>query len=154
MKEHIIRLTDEVRAELQSLVSSGTRSVRVVRRAHVILKSNAGLTDREIALHVGCAERTVAEIRKRFCTGGCERAIFEAPRTGAPPKFSVKQQQQVIALACSDPPEGRARWTLELLSEKAAERGFVDSVSKSEVSLWLHEHEMKPWRKKVGAFPI
>lgn len=152
MKEHIVCLTDEVRAELESLVRSGTRSVRVVRRAHMLLKSDAGLTDREIAAHVGCSERTVAEVRKRFCQGGWERAVFEAPRSGAPPKFTVTQRQQLIALACSNPPEGRVRWTLELLSQKAVEQGLVDSVSKSEVSLWLHEHELKPWRKKVGAF--
>jgi transposase len=153
MKEHIVNLTDEVRTELESLVRSGTRSVRDVRRAQILLKSDAGLTERAIAVHVGCSDRTVAEVRKRFCQGDRKRALFEAPRSGAPPKFSVAQRQQVVALACSNPPAGRARWTLELLSEKAAEHGFVDSVSKSEVSLWLHEHELKPWRKKVGAFP-
>src|SRR5713226_1208825 len=98
MKEHIVYLTDEVRTELESLVRSGTRSVRVVRRAQILLKSDAGLTDWEIAAHVGCSERTVAEVRKRFCQGGWQRAVFEAPRTGAPPKFSVTQRQQLIAL--------------------------------------------------------
>jgi hypothetical protein len=57
-----------------------------------------------------------------------------------------------VALACTEPPEGRARWTLELLCEYAVKRGFVASVSKSEVSLWLKAHDMKPWRKKRGVF--
>jgi transposase len=118
-----------------------------------LLKSDEGLTDQEIAEHVDRSARAVADIRKRFCQGGWERAVFDAPRPGGPPAFTAKQRQQVIALACSDPPEGRCRWTLELLSEQAVARGFVPSVSKSEVSLWLHQHDVKPWRKKIGAFP-
>jgi len=153
MKEHVVRLTDEARCALQGLVRSGSRSARVVARAQVLLRSDDGLTDEEIAEEVGLVARTVAEIRKRFCTGGLERAVSDAPRSGKPPEFTVKQRQQVIALACTDPPEGCARWTLELLCAHAVQQGFVKSVSKSEVSLWLREHDLKPWRKKCGAFP-
>ena len=153
MKELVVRLRDEARCALQGLVRSGSRSARVVVRAQVLLKSDAGLTDGEIAEDVGLVVRTVAEIRKRFCTGGLERAVSDAPRSGKPPEFTVRQRQQVIALACTDPPEGRARWTLALLCEHAAKHGFVDSVSQSEVSLWLKEHDLKPWRKKCGASP-
>lgn len=149
MKEHIVRLTDEARQQLQQLVQSGTRPVRVVRRALILLKSGEGLTDEEIVEHLGCSERMVRNVRKRFCAGGLERALYDAQRSGAPPRFTPRQQQQVIALACSEPPEGRARWTLELLSEHASELGIV--VSKSEVALWLREHDLKPWRKKLGA---
>jgi hypothetical protein len=77
-----------------------------------------------------------------------ERILHDAPRSGAPPQFTARQQQQVIALACSDPPDGRVRWTLELLCEHAVKHGFVKSLSKSEVALWLQEHDLKPWRKK------
>lgn len=153
MKEHIVRLKNGARQRLQELVQSGTRSVRVVRRASILLKSDEGLTDEEIALHVGCTDRTVRNVRKRFCTGDLDQAVCDAPRSGAPPTFSPRQQQQVVALACTDPPEGRARWTLELLCKHAVKRGFVTSVSKSEVALWLKAHDMKPWRKKLGAFP-
>jgi len=153
MKEHIVCLKDEARQRLQELVRSGTRSVRVVRRASILLKSDEGFTDEEIAEHVDCSDRTVRSVRKRFCTEGLDRALYDAPRSGAPPTFTPRQQQQVVALACTDPPEGRTRWTLELLCERAVKRGFVASVSKSEVALWLKEHDMKPWRKKLGAFP-
>jgi transposase len=152
MKDHIVRLTDEARAVLLGLIRAGTRSVREVRRVQVLLKSDAGLTDAVIAEHVGLSTRAIGQIRKRFCQGGWERAVFEADRPGAPPRFTVKQQQQVIALACSTPPDGRTRWTLELLCSEAVARGFVPSLSTSEVSLWLHEHDLKPWRKKVGVF--
>jgi transposase len=153
MKEHIVRLKDGARQSLQELVQFGTRSVRVVRRALILLKSDEGFTDEEIAEHVVCSDRTVRSVRKRFCTEGVDRALYDAPRSGAPPTFTPRQQQQVVALACTDPPEGRARWTLELLCEHAVKRGFVTSLSKSEAALWLKEHDMKPWRKKLGAFP-
>ncbi len=152
MKEHIVCLKDGARQCLWELVQSGTRSVRVVRRASILLKSDEGYTDEEIAEHVGCSDRTVRSVRKRFCTGGLDNALYDARRSGAPPTFTPRQQQQVIALACTDPPESRTCWTLELLCEHAVKRGFVKSISKSEVALWLKEHDMKPWRKKLGAF--
>ena len=153
MKEHIVVLTDEARQQLLNLVQAGTRSVRVVRRALILLKSDEGLTDEEIVEHVGCGERTVRSVRKRFCVEGFERAVYDAPRTGRPPEFTPRQRQQVMALACSDAPEGRVRWTLELLAEYAVKRGFVSSLSKSVVALWLQAHDLKPWRKKRGVSP-
>jgi transposase len=153
MKEHIVRLTDEARQQLLNLVQAGTRSVRVVRRALILLKSDEGLTDEEIVEHVVCGERTVRSVRKRFCVEGFERAVYDAPRTGRPPEFTSRQRQQVMALACSDAPEGRVRWTLELLAEYAVKRGFVSSLSKSVVALWLQAHDLKPWRKKRGVSP-
>ena len=153
MKDHIVGLTDEARQLLQQLVESGTRPVRVFRRALILLKSDEGFTDEEIVEHIGCSERMIRRVRKRFCTAGLERALYDAPRCGTPASFTLRQQQQVIALACSAPPEGRVRWTLELLCQHAAEQGIVESVSKSEVALWLQAHDLKPWRKKLGAFP-
>ena len=151
MKEHIVRLTDEARQQLQEVAQSGTRDVRVVRRALILLKSDAGLKDQQIVEHVGCAERTVRNVRKRFCDEGLEGSLYDSPRSGRPSDFTARQKQQVVALACTEPPEGRARWTLELLCEHAAKRGFVKSISKSEVHLWLKAHDLKPWRKKRGA---
>lgn len=153
MKEHIVTLTDEARQQVQQLVHSGTRPVRVVRRALVLLKSDAGHTDEEIVEHVGCSERMVRRVRQRFCSAGIERALYDAPRSGAPATFTARQQQQVVALACSAPPEGRVRWTLELLCRQAIEQGIVTSIGKSEVALWLRAHGLKPWRKKLGASP-
>ena len=112
-----------------------------------------GLTDDEIARHVNLSPRTVRAVRKRFCAGNLETALYDAPRCGAPATFTPRQQQQVVALACTDPPEGRTRWTLELLCEHAAKRGFVKSVSKSEVALWLKDHDMKPVAKKTWCIP-
>lgn len=153
MKKHLVLLDLETREGLLQLSRSGTRPARVVRRCQILLKSDAGCTDEEIAEHVGCTTRHVRSVRKRFGEGGVERAAYDAPRCGRPPQFTERQQQQVIALACTDPPAGRVRWTLELLCEHAVKEGFVESLSVTEVSLWLQEHDLKPWRKKLGAFP-
>src|SRR5262245_1914372 len=91
MKEHIVRLTAEAREHLLSLTRSGTHPVRVVRRAQILLKSDEGLTDEEIVEHVGCGERTVRSVRKRFCVEGLERAVYDAPRSGRPPGFTARQ---------------------------------------------------------------
>jgi putative transposase len=153
MKKHIVWLPDEVRQSLRQLVRSGTRPAQVIRRCQILLKSDEGCTDEEIAEDVGCSDRTVRTVRQQFCTGGVEQAIYDAPRSGRPETFTERQRQQVVALACTDPPEGRQRWTLELLCEQAVRQGLVESVGKSEVALWLKEHDLKPWRKKLGAFP-
>lgn len=153
MKEHIVCLTDEARLRLQAMVTTGTRGARVMRRASILLKSDEGLTDVVIGSHLGCSDRMIRNVRKKFNTLGLEAALYDAPRSGKPPEFTLRQQQQVVSLACSEPPEGRTRWTLELLCEHAAKAGFVESVSKSEVSLWLKGHDLKPWRKKPGASP-
>jgi len=148
MKEHIVCLTDEERLSLRSLVDKGQQKARVICRAQILLKADEELLDEEIAEHVGRTTRSIRDVRKRYCQGGLERAVYDAPRSGGPPTFTRKQQQQVIALACTDPPEGRQRWTLELLCQHAASNGIVKSLSTSEVSLWLKEHDLKPWRKK------
>ncbi|QDU53914.1 helix-turn-helix domain-containing protein [Aeoliella mucimassa] len=153
MKKHIVCLDHQARGGLEQLARSGARAAQVVRRCQILLKSDSGCTDEEIAEHVGCTTRNVRAVRKRFCEEGVQRAVYDAPRSGRPPEFTKRQQQQVIALACSEPPEGRARWTLELLCEHAVKEGFVDSLSVTEVSLWLKEHDLKPWRKKLGACP-
>jgi transposase len=152
MKEHIVRLTDEARAFLWSLTRSGTHPSRQVLRAQILLKSDEGLTDEEIVEHLGCGARTIRSLRKRFHEQGLERALYDAPRSGRPCDFTAAQRQQVVALACSDPPAGRVRWTLELLAEHAVKNGIVSTLSKSAVSLWLRAHDLKPWRKKLGAF--
>ena len=151
MKKHIVRLPDQVRQMLRKMVQSGTRPAQVVRRCQVLLKSDEGCTDGEIAEHVGCSDRTVRTLRKQFCGGGVEQAIYDSPRSGRPATFT--ERQRVVALACTDPPQGRQRWTLELLCEHAVKQGVVESVGKSEVALWLKEHDLKPWRKKRGASP-
>ena len=112
MKQYIVRLTDEVRQQLLEAVQGGTRPVRVVRRALILLQADAGLTDLQIVEHLGCAEGTVRNVRKRFCREGLEGALHESPRAGRPSDFTARQKQQIVALACRTRPrvEPTGRW--------------------------------------------
>jgi hypothetical protein len=77
---------------------------------------------------------TVARIRKRYCLGDLESALYDRPRTGAPPKTKGRFEAHLSALACSEPPEGRARWTLRLLADRVVELGLIDSTSHTGIS--------------------
>src|SRR5438105_3796780 len=110
--KYIVNLTTTERGQLQQLVRAGTTAARTVARARVLLKADDGLTDPEVAEHVGIGVATVYRIRRRCVEEGLAPALRERPRPGAAFKFTGKQQAHIIALACSTPPAGRARWTL------------------------------------------
>lgn len=133
-KQYRVRLNTEQREEMEKLTRVGTISVRKYKRARVLLladeNSEAGCKkDDEIVRLVNTSLTTVVRIRRRFVQEGLESALNEKPRPGKPKTFSGKDRATILALACSDPPGGRARWTLRLLADKMVELGFVDNIS-------------------------
>ena len=124
-----VTLTDAERMQLQTLTQKGTTKARTLTRAHILLHADAGWADHTIAaaLHVGHA--TVERVRKRFVEGNLERALTEAPRPGAKPKLDGKQEAFLIATACSTPPDGRVRWTMQLLADRMVALEQVDTLS-------------------------
>ena len=146
MKLHTVSLSIKEEKSLSSIVTTGTHPARVFVRAQILLKTHKGLKDDTIAEHLDCSVRTIAQVRKHCCTEGVERALNDASRSGRPPVFTVKQQAKVVALACTDAPEGRNHWTLDLLVEKAAQEGAP--MKRNRIWTVLKEHELKPWRKK------
>jgi transposase len=110
----------------------------------VLLSAADGLTDAEIAaaLHVGVA--TVERIRKRFVSGGLERALKDDPRPGAPRKLDGRQEAYLVALTCSDPPEGRQRWTMQLLADQMVRLEVVDTLSDETVCRTLKKTTSNP----------
>lgn len=146
MKTHIIRLSKKDWSRLRSLVKNGKQFARVFLRAHIILKSDQGLKDREIAEHLSCSERLIAKIRRRFCTEGIESALYDAPRLGKPRSIGEKEKAHIVALACTNAPEGHRRWTLDLLVEEAEKENI--SLGRTKVWTILRENELKPWREK------
>lgn len=151
MKLHIIKLPAKERQTLLSMTRTGVHRARVLRRAHILLRAGDGEKDADIALHVGCTWRSVSDIRKRYCTDGLQRALEDAPRSGRPSTFTPKQKATVVALACTDAPEGHALWTLDLLVEKAAQEGI--GIGRNKVWTILRENDLKPWRKKNVVHP-
>jgi len=133
-KEYRVGLTPEQREQLEELTHRGEIKVRKYKRARILLLADenhpkGGKTDAEIAERIGVASVTVHRIRKRFVLEGLVAALEEKSRSGAPDKFSGQQRAKVTALACSDPPEGHARWTLRLLADKLVELEIVESIS-------------------------
>ena len=142
-KKYIIDLTADEREQLQQLMRRGKSSSRKLTRARILLKASDGFTDDQIvaALNVGVA--TVERIRKRFVEAGLD-AINERPRPGNKPKLDRKAQARLIAEACSQAPDGRKHWTLQLLADRVVELKLADSCSYETVRRVLKKTNSSP----------
>jgi transposase len=133
-KRYVVRLEPEERGSLERLVNTGKTAAYKIKHAHILLKADAdgpAWTDGQIAEAFGCHARTVENVRRRFVTDGTAAAL-ERKKRDHPPREKVldgEAEAHLIAVACSEPPEGRARWTLELLADKLVELNIVESVS-------------------------
>ena len=127
-KVYVVDLSEEEKTDLKSLTKKGKTSARKLKRAHVLLLANQGETDKQIAKALGVGTSTVERIRKRFVQGGLEDALNERPRPGGERKLDGKQEAYLLALASSDPPEGKKRWTMQLLADRLVELEVVDSL--------------------------
>ena len=143
-KRYRVTLTDQEQERLHGLTRRGTASARMVRRAQTLLLAADERTDEAIAaaLHIGVA--TVERTRRRFVEEGLEAALAERPRPGARPKLSPKQQAFVVALACTKPPEGRLRWTMQLLADRAVELSVVPAISDEAIRRLLKRTNSSP----------
>jgi putative transposase len=124
-----VRLKKEDREDLNRYLRRGKSSARSLTRARILLLADEGSSDEEIVESLKVSRTTVNRIRKRYCEGGLEFALYEKPRSGAPLKLDGRIEAQLTLLACSEPPEGRSRWTLRLLADKLVELEAVDSIS-------------------------
>jgi transposase len=136
-KKHIVELTPEERKKLIAVVSKGRNKALVIRRAHILLKSDEGKTDDEIAGMFYIDSDTVHRIRKSYSELGLGATLAGKAYPQQAPKLNEKQEAHLIALACSDPPPGRVRWTLTLLVEQLVKDGVVESISPESVRLVL-----------------
>ena len=148
-----VELSQSERCELRSLLSGGQHPARKLKRAQVLLAADAGAGDAEIAARVVVGGSTVYRTKRRFVEGNLDLALAEAPRSGAARKLTGKEEALLIATACSKPPPGRARWTLELLSEALVKLTEHESLSRETVRRRLAENHLKPWRKDMWCIP-
>ena len=98
--------------------TQGKKSMRTLNRARALLLLHRGQRECEVARALGVERKTVWRTKKRYREGGLTAALAERPRSGQPRKYTVRHETELVAHACSSPPEGRKRWTLELLSER------------------------------------
>ena len=131
----VVRLDAEEREQLQEMITKGGRSAEILKRVRTLLQADEsengpGWTDTRVAEFAQTSLRTVERIRKRFVDEGLEAAIFRKnPGTRLYHKLDGEAEAQLIAVACSKPPTGRCRWTLELLAEKLVVLKVVESIS-------------------------
>src|SRR3989344_8429155 len=146
--QRVITLTRAERATLRTLLKRGRHSARELMRARVLLKSADGVLQIRIAIDEDINRSTVKDICGRCHTGRLDRALYDAPRSGQPSKLDDKAEAHLVALACSDAPDGRDHWTLELLQKQMVNDKKVESIST--VALWhrLKNRGIKPWREK------
>jgi len=128
-----IYLTETERKELEQLIKSGTHSARVIGRARTLLlldrSQDVARTIKEVVEASMLSQGTIYNLKKRYFSGGLPNALYEKPRTGARLKIDGKVEAHLVALACSDPPEGYDRWTLRLLADKLVSLQIVESIS-------------------------
>lgn len=148
-----VDLSQAERAELVALLKGGKHPARKFKRAQILLAADAGASDVQITSQIMVGGSTVYRTKRRFVEGNLELALTEARRTGADRKLSGKEEALLIATACSNPPLGRARWTLELLSEELVKLTEHDSLSRETVRRRLAENGLKPWRKDMWCIP-
>lgn len=146
MSQHIpLYLTAEQRTELETGIKSGNAPARIQTRARILLLADRSQdefrTDKQIAEALLCSSATVANIRKRFLAEGLQAALVEKPRPGRAPKITGDLEAQITVIACSDPPEGQARWTVRLLTCRVIELGLVDAIDPT--TIWERLKKMR-----------
>ena len=157
-----IRLSPEDRRRLKEIVSKGVSPARVQTRARVLLlaadhsvgsrggdrrRSNSNLV---IGQTLQLSAKTVSRIRQRFLEGGLEAALEEHGRSGRPVELDGAVEAKAVMLACSDPPEGRKRWTLQLLADRMVALGYAKHVSDTWLQQRLKKTNCAPGRSKAG----
>lgn len=154
-RKHAVALDGPTRDRLRRLVSTGTAHARSIQHAHALLLADEGddgpaWTDEKVADALGISDRTVARTRQRLCTEGLDAAVrVIAERPGRPPKIDGVAGAHLVALACSEPPSGRDRWSVRLLSDRfvalGVEEGWLDApVSRETVRLALKKTRSSP----------
>src|SRR5215207_1616289 len=148
-----VTLTSIERGQLKDMVAGGKGAVRRIKRAQILLAADAKSTDGAIAVNVGVGTSTVYRTKQRFVEEGLEQALSEAPRPGAPRKLDASDESLLIAVACSKPPAGRAKWTMRLLADELVRLTPHDSLSDETVRRRLTEVPLKPWQEKMWCIP-
>jgi transposase len=133
--KYVVRLTADDRRELERMARSGKHPARTLVHARILLKADAakgspGWDDAAIAEALDCGTRTVARVRRKYAEGGLDVALHRKKPTGRQyRKLDGKQEARLVAIACSAPPPGKARWTLQMLADRLVELEVVDAVS-------------------------
>ena len=143
-----IKISKKHQEEMNRLVKRRDEQPRVVLRCLVLLQLAKGVSAPKIARTIPLTPQAIRRIGHRYQDEGLKGALYDKPRPGAVALLDDSQKQWIIAIACSNPPQGRARWTIQLLAQEAVKRSIVPSVGRETIRILLLAHDLKPWREK------
>jgi putative transposase len=143
-----VQLKSKDLQQLSGMLTKGRESSRVLRRASILRQLDRGQKAAQVAANVGVAAKTVRAVARRYEEEGLEAALYERPRPGKQRALDVSQSQRIIAMACSPPPQGIARWSVRLIATEAVKRKLTPRVGRETIRILLQSHELKPWREK------
>ena len=143
-----LKVSKKDQTALKKLLGGGVEQVRVTLRAVALQRLGEGMSAPQIAAVLPLTRQSVRNLARRYQQGGLERALYDKQRPGAVSLLSAQQRQRIIAMVCSDPPKGRARWTVRLVAEEAVKRRLVPRAGRETIRVLLLSHDLKPWREK------
>jgi transposase len=141
-KLHIVSLKEQEQEELKQYIRKGKSSARSLTRARILLLADEGRDDEKISEALNVSRSTASRIRTRYCESGLDFALHEKARSGAPPKIDGRIEAQLTLLACSEPPDGRSRWTVRLLADRLVEMEVVEAISHMSVQRLLKKMKL------------
>ncbi len=144
----IIDISKKDQQQLRNLLKGGVQQVRLVLRALALLQLAEQASAPQVAKGIPLTAQAIRRLGHRYEQAGLEGAWYEKQRPGAAEVLDSNQKQRIIAMVCSDPPEGQARWTVRLVAEEAVKRKLVPRVGRETIRILLLHHDLKPWREK------
>ena len=149
-EKYVVNLGDEERTLLNDLIKKGKGSARRIRRAHILLLADEDKTDETIAATLHASISTIERTRKKLVEGNVEWALSDKPHPKRGSKLNAKGRARLVATACSTPPQGRAKWSMQLLADRLVELKIVDEISDETVRLELKKMNLSPGKKSSG----
>ena len=137
-----INLREKEVEYLHDFLKKGRKSARELTRAHILLFTHEGKTEMEIKDTLRISRATVSNTKKRYREEGLQNALTEKPRSGQPKKYTNKQETEIIAMACTNPPKGRNRWTIRLLTKRMKRRNGFETINRESVRLILKKAKL------------
>ena len=152
-ERYAVQLSAEDRTQLEGLIRRGQHSARVINRARILLKTDEGWSASQVASALDTSQRTVFRTKRRYAEEGLDGVLHDRPQANRYRKLDDRGEAHLIALACSDAPEGHDHWTLRLLADQVVELGVVPSLSHETVRQRLKKTPSSPGKSASGASP-
>ena len=153
-KASFIKLTEEDRSTLTDFVKTGMHSSRSIQRSQILLLNDKGQDIKSICSLLTLSLPTVGLVLSRYRNEGLTKALSDRPRSGSPSKITEEFEAHVTALACTDAPEGRSKWTIELLQEKVIQLKYIDTISDESIRNILKKVNLNLGRPNNGVSAI